>query len=55
MLKKLNNQKGQGLMEYIILSCLIGVFSLIAVKEFGGTIKKRVEFMKKSITKNINI
>ncbi len=50
-----NNQKGQSIMEYVIISSLIGIFSLVAMKQFGEVIKKRVEVMKQEISKNIKI
>ncbi len=53
--KLLKNQKGQGIMEYIILGTLVGIFCLATVGEFGKTLKNRVEFMKKSIVKHIKI
>ncbi len=49
----LNNQKGQGVMEYVIISSLIGIVCITAVKGFGDVIKERVEDMKESIVKNI--
>lgn len=51
---KLNkNQKGQGVMEYVIISSLVGIVCISAVKGFGGVIKERVEDMKQSIVNNI--
>jgi len=55
MKKNLKNQQGQGVMEYLILSSLIGVFCLIAVKQFGEVVKTRIEKMKTHITRNIEI
>jgi hypothetical protein len=49
------NQKGQGVMEYIILTSLIGIFCLVAIKQFGETLQTRMEQMKKQIVKNIEI
>lgn len=51
--KKVKSQRGQGLMEYIIISSLIGIFCLVTVKQFGSVVQKRVESMKQSIVKNI--
>lgn len=51
--KLLKNQKGQGVMEYVIISSLVGIVCITAVKGFGGVIKERVEDMKASIVKNI--
>ena len=56
LVKKITkNQKGQGVMEYVIISSLVGIFCLVAVKEFGGVIKTRVNSMKEEIVKNIEI
>jgi Flp pilus assembly pilin Flp len=49
----LRNQKGQGVMEYVIISSLVGIVCITAVKGFGGVIKTRVESMKSSIVDNI--
>jgi Flp pilus assembly pilin Flp len=54
MKKILKNQKGQGVMEYVIISSLVGIVCIVAVKEFGGVIKKRVEVMQHSIVRNID-
>ena len=51
--KLTKNQKGQGVMEYVIISSLVGIVCITAVKGFGSVIKERVEDMKESITKNI--
>ena len=49
------NQNGQGVMEYIIISSLVGIFCLVAVKQFGGVIKTRINEMKSHVVKNIDI
>lgn len=49
----MNNQKGQGLMEYIIISCLVGVFCVVAVKKYGRTIKSYTRKMNTSINKEL--
>ncbi len=53
--KLISNQKGQGIMEYIILATLIGIFCLVTVSQFGKVLQKRVEYMKTMIVKNIKI
>lgn len=53
--KKILNQKGQGVMEYVIISSLIGIFCLVAVKQFGGVLKTRINQMETKIVENINI
>jgi Flp pilus assembly pilin Flp len=51
--KLTKNQKGQGVMEYVIISSLVGIVCITAVKGFGDVIKTRIETMKSSIVKNI--
>lgn len=53
--KGLLNQKGQGVMEYIIISSLIGILCLVTVKQFGGVLKKRIQHMKSEISENIKV
>lgn len=53
--KNLKNQRGQGVMEYLILTALVGIFCLVAVKQFGETIKVRVEKMKSKIVRHVKI
>jgi Flp pilus assembly pilin Flp len=52
-MKILRDQKGQGVMEYVIISSLVGIVCITAVKGFGDVVKNRIEEMKESITKNI--
>ena len=49
------NEKGQGVMEYIIISSLVGIFCLVAVKQFGQVVDKRIKYMKTSIVNTISI
>lgn len=51
----IKNQKGQGIMEYVIISSLIGICCLVAVKQFGGVIRERVDEMKERVTKEIKV
>ena len=51
----IKNQKGQGIMEYVITSSLIGICCLVAVKQFGEVINKRILSMKSQVTKQIQI
>lgn len=51
--KSLSNQKGQGVMEYVIISSLVGIVCIVAVKGFGDVIKTRVNSMKSEIVDNI--
>ncbi|MCT4641863.1 MAG: hypothetical protein N4A33_06145 [Bacteriovoracaceae bacterium] len=38
MKKITKNQKGQGVLEYVILTALIGIFCLVSVKKIGGSL-----------------
>jgi Flp pilus assembly pilin Flp len=49
----LKDQKGQGVMEYVIISSLVGIVCITAVKGFGDVVKKRIEVMKSSIVENL--
>ncbi len=53
MKKLLRNQKGQGIMEYVIISSLIGICCLVAVRQFGEVVQKRVENMKSQVSEQI--
>ncbi len=54
MKKLVKNQKGQGIMEYVIISSLIGIICLATVKSFGDVIKVRIERMEKEIVNVID-
>jgi hypothetical protein len=49
------NQKGQGIMEYVIISSLVGICCLMAVKQFGSAIKNRIEDMKEKVVDEIEM
>lgn len=55
MKKFIRNQKGQGIMEYVIISSLVGVCCLMAVKQLGEVVQKRIENMKSQIANEINL
>ncbi len=55
MKKIIKNQKGQGIMEYVIISSLIGICCLVAVRQFGEVVQKRVQNMKSQIASEINL
>jgi Flp pilus assembly pilin Flp len=49
MKKFIKNQKGQGIMEYVIISSLVGICCLVAVKQFGDVVKGRIDDMKSQV------
>ena len=53
--KLFQNQKGQGVMEYVILTGLVGIFCLAAVKKFGTTLDNRLGQIQKKIQNEIVI
>lgn len=55
MKKLVKSQKGQGIMEYVIISSLIGICCLGMVTQFGDVIKGRIEHMKKQIVEEIKL
>ena len=55
MKKLLRNQKGQGIMEYVIISSLIGICCLVAVKSFGEVIQQRIANMQSQVVKEIGL
>jgi len=55
MLKKLKNQKGQSMLEYVILTSLIGIFCVVGVKTFGKRIKTRINQVNEQIEEHIVI
>lgn len=40
-------------MEYVIISSLIGICCLVAVRQFGEVVQKRVENMKSQVSEQI--
>lgn len=51
---RLKNQSGQGVMEYVIVSSLIGIVCITVVKGFGSKIKTRIQHMENAIQENID-
>lgn len=49
------NEKGQSVLEYIILTSLIGIFCLVGVKTFGQRLKDRIDNMNEKVVKHMKI
>lgn len=49
----LKNKNGQGLMEYIIISCLVGVFCLSALNKYGSSMNKYLRKMNTEVDSNL--
>lgn len=52
---EMKNQKGQGMLEYVILTGLIGIFCLTVFKTMGKSLKTRMNNINKKITKELTI
>lgn len=51
----MKDEKGQGVMEYIILTGLVGIFCLAAVKKFGKSLDTRLNQIDKKIKRELVI
>ncbi len=51
----LGKNQGQSVLEYIILTSLVGIFCLIGIKTFGERVKKRIDYVNTQVTKQIKI
>ena len=47
--RKLKDQQGQGMTEYIIIAILIAIVVLIAVKQLGTSVKTKFDEAKSSV------
>jgi hypothetical protein len=47
------HQKGQGLIEYVIVSTFVGVCCLLALKQLGQVLEKRILHLKKEVVEHI--
>ena len=52
-MKFLKKNTGQGLMEYLIITSLVGIICLYTIKQFGEVIKTRIQKAKAEIVKVI--
>jgi Flp pilus assembly pilin Flp len=55
MKRIIKNEKGQGIIEYVIISSLVGICCLVAVRQFGDVVQKRIDNMKSQITEEIQL
>ncbi len=49
------NQKGQGIMEYVIISSLVGICCLVAMKSFGEKVRERIKDMQAQVVESIQL
>ena len=55
MKKFVKNQQGQGIMEYVIISSLVGICCLVAVRSFGEKIQNRIKFMQSQLVEQLDM
>ena len=55
MKKIIKNQKGQSVLEYVILSSLIGIFCLVGIKTFGKRLKSRIDNINKQVKEHVRV
>ncbi len=51
----LSDKNGQSVLEYVILTSLIGIFCLVGIKQFGERLKTRIRNMNAQIERHINL
>lgn len=49
------NTKGQGVLEYVLLTGLVGIFCLAAIKKIGKTLDTRLNRIDKKIKNELVI
>lgn len=49
----MKNNKGQSILEYVVLTGLIGILCLSVVKQFGQVLETRIRNMKESVVREI--
>ena len=47
--KSLRNQKGQGMMEYVLIAIVIGLIVLFVAAKFGGSLRSRFSAAKDTV------
>lgn len=52
---KMLNTKGQGVLEYVLLTGLVGIFCLAAIKKIGKTLDTRLNRIDKKIKNELVI
>ncbi|MBF0300326.1 MAG: hypothetical protein HQK51_16520 [Oligoflexia bacterium] len=50
-----SEKKAQTIIEYLIISALVGIFCLVTMKELGSVLERRVEEIKKQVARNLDL
>lgn len=53
-MKLIQNNRGQGLTEYIVLLMLVSVISIAAVSTLGKTVKSKIEEANRNISSKVS-
>ena len=51
----IRNSKGQGILEYVIITGLIGILTIGLVRSFGDVVRTRITEMKKQVVENLQL
>lgn len=54
MSRLFKNNRGQGIMEYLIITSLVGIICIGAVKNFGDSLKDRIGRTKSKILSELD-
>ncbi|MBF0360006.1 MAG: hypothetical protein HQK49_03305 [Oligoflexia bacterium] len=54
-MKNMKRHNGQTIIEYLIISALVGIFCLVTMKELGTVLERRVEEIKKQIVRTLDL
>ncbi|MBL7714876.1 MAG: hypothetical protein JNL01_05370 [Bdellovibrionales bacterium] len=55
MKNPIQNQKGQGLTEYLILLILVGIISIVSVQSLGKTIQAKIKLAREKIHTEVDL
>ena len=51
----IRSNKGQGVLEYVIITSLVGIFCLVAIKGFGERLGTRINKMNEKVVEHMEI
>ena len=51
----IRNSKGQGILEYVIITGLIGILTIGLVRQFGNVIRTRITEMQRQVVDNLQL
>lgn len=51
----MRDSKGQTVMEYIIITSLVGIFCLFTIKQLGKALQNRIQYLKSQLVNEISL